>query len=251
MRHILSTAITAVVVSLLTLTVAGAMAQTEPAPEPGTDGAIAPSAVRASNSDRVDGRHAVGAAATKAQRANKLVATNRFGMLPGNIVKPFWGLIQNKPADLADGRIAWGEVTNKPAALADGRIGWGEVANKPAALADGRIAWGEVVNKPAGFADGVDDRGVTALNVRRVEQRKSVSRGGFFVFVDCPSGSYIVGGGFETPFSSVSVHESSPSDRNTWLVSGNNNHSSSVVVRGYAICLTTTPAGAISGSANY
>jgi len=55
------------------------------------------------NADTVDGRHAVGSGASKAKRARKLVATNRKGYLPSNIVKPYWGAIKNKPAGFADG----------------------------------------------------------------------------------------------------------------------------------------------------
>ena len=170
------------------------------------------------NADKVDGRHAVGFTNKRSARAGRLVATNSRGDLPSNIVRPYWGLIKNRPAILADNKISWGEVANKP----------------------------------SGFADGVDNAGVTSLQVRRVERQKTVARGGgYFVFIDCPSGSFVVGGGFETPFRSVSVHESSPSDRDTWLVVGYNDYTSSAVVRAYAICLTATPAKAISGSSNY
>ena len=41
----------------------------------------------AQNAHRVDGKHAVGAGATKAARAGKLVATNSKGFLPNNIIK--------------------------------------------------------------------------------------------------------------------------------------------------------------------
>lgn len=40
----------------------------------------------AMNSDKVDGKHAVGAGATAAQRAGKLVATNSSGRLPDGII---------------------------------------------------------------------------------------------------------------------------------------------------------------------
>lgn len=50
----------------------------------------APSAVAAAydalNSDKVDGKHAVGVRATVAQRAGKLVATDSTGRLPNNII---------------------------------------------------------------------------------------------------------------------------------------------------------------------
>ncbi len=55
------------------------------------------------NADTVDGRHAVGSGASKTKRARKLVATNRYGFLPSNIVKPKWGFIRNMPAGFADG----------------------------------------------------------------------------------------------------------------------------------------------------
>lgn len=41
----------------------------------------------AQNADKVDGHHAVGAGASKAQRAGKLVATDNGGYLPNNIIR--------------------------------------------------------------------------------------------------------------------------------------------------------------------
>lgn len=48
--------------------------------------ALARAAYDAVNTDKVDGKHAVGAAATRSARAGKLVATNRAGRLPNNII---------------------------------------------------------------------------------------------------------------------------------------------------------------------
>ena len=47
---------------------------------------VAQAAFDAVNSDKVDGKHAVGAGATSAARAGKLVATNSSGLLPNNII---------------------------------------------------------------------------------------------------------------------------------------------------------------------
>jgi hypothetical protein len=97
MRQILSTALVALIVGALAGMTASTIAQT---PE---EEAIAPSAVTVANADKVDGKHAVGYTIKKPKRAGKLVATNAGGMLPPNIVKPFWAAIQNKPAGFADG----------------------------------------------------------------------------------------------------------------------------------------------------
>jgi hypothetical protein len=78
MRHLVSTAIVALVVSALTVTTVGVLAQ-EPTQ-------VTPAAT-VSNADRVDGKHAVGAGTTRAARAGKLVATDASGYLPANIVK--------------------------------------------------------------------------------------------------------------------------------------------------------------------
>jgi hypothetical protein len=78
MRHILSTALVALIVGGIAGATVGAVAQTP----------AEPAAVSAINADRVDGRHAVGAGASKAARAGKLVATDQHGYLPSNIVKP-------------------------------------------------------------------------------------------------------------------------------------------------------------------
>jgi hypothetical protein len=47
---------------------------------------VARAAYDAVNSDKVDGKHAVGAGASAASRAGKLVATNSSGRLPNNII---------------------------------------------------------------------------------------------------------------------------------------------------------------------
>lgn len=99
MRHILSTALVAVIVSLVTVTAAGALAQSPEQPAT-TDPAFELAGI---NADSVDGRHAVGARASKTKRAGKLVATNGKGFLPSNVVKPKWSLIQGTPAGFADG----------------------------------------------------------------------------------------------------------------------------------------------------
>lgn len=132
MRQIISTALVAVIVSLLTVTAVGVLAQDEPTT---TERAITPAA--GINAASVDGKSAVGYTNKRGQRVGKLVATNAKGELPSNIVRPYWGFIKNKPGILADHQITWNEVSGKPATLADGEIRWGEVANKPAAFADG------------------------------------------------------------------------------------------------------------------
>lgn len=60
-------------------------------------GVPAAAAVYATNSDKVDGKHAVGAKADAATRAGKLVATNKQGQFPNNIIA------KALDADLLDG----------------------------------------------------------------------------------------------------------------------------------------------------
>lgn len=97
MRHVVSTAFVALLVGALAGVTASALAQT-PAEQ-----AIGPSVVTVANADKVDGKHAVGYTAKRSKRAGKLVATDAEGMLPPNIVEPFWAAIQNTPAGFADG----------------------------------------------------------------------------------------------------------------------------------------------------
>jgi hypothetical protein len=84
MRQILSTALVALVVGSLAGATVGALAQSPDEAEAGAG--ISPSAVSRINADRVDGKHAVGAGASVTKRAGKLVATNKQGYLPKNIV---------------------------------------------------------------------------------------------------------------------------------------------------------------------
>jgi len=99
MRQVLSTAITAMTVAALTAVTVSALAQDAPTAER----TVSPAAVSNINAHRVDGKHAVGFTNKRLARRNKLVATNKGGWLPSNIVQPLWGLIKNKPAGFADG----------------------------------------------------------------------------------------------------------------------------------------------------
>jgi len=99
MRQVLSTAITAMIVAALTAVSISALAQDAPR----TERTVSPAAVANINAHRVDGKHAVGYTNRRLARRNKLVATNRQGFLPSNIVKPLWGTIKHKPAGFADG----------------------------------------------------------------------------------------------------------------------------------------------------
>jgi len=116
MRQVLSTAITAMIVAALTAVSISALAQDAPT----TERTVAPAAVSNINAHRVDGKHAVGFTNKRLARRNKLVATNKQGFLPSNIVKPLWGTIKNKPAPFADGQISWSELQGIPAGFADG-----------------------------------------------------------------------------------------------------------------------------------
>ena len=81
------------------------------------------------NAETVDGKDAVGAGVGKQQRAGNLVATNKQGFLPGNILKPLWSLLQGIPAVLADGQVSWGDIADKPAGFADGADNGGFVSS--------------------------------------------------------------------------------------------------------------------------
>jgi hypothetical protein len=111
MRHILSTALVALIVAALTAVTVSAVAQSP---------AQLPVEATALNADTVDRLSAVKATNRKAARANKLVAADATGFLPSNIVKAKWELIGGKPATLADGLVSWNEVQGIPASLADG-----------------------------------------------------------------------------------------------------------------------------------
>jgi hypothetical protein len=202
MRQILSTAIVAVVVSVLTLTIADAMARSDPARD-----AVTPALVRGQNADMVDGKHAIRATMSLAPRAKKLVATDKKGFLPANIVRPLWRLVQGVPA----------------------------------VLADGQVAWGEVAGKPDGFADNVDNAGVTAVTVTRVESAPvSIPAGGNdFVKVACPPGTAVIGGGGHNTFFADLVD--SYSDGNAWQAYYDNDTGSTVTVWAVAHCLSVQP----------
>lgn len=63
--------------------------------------ALAAAVYDAVNADKVDGKHAVGAAASPSDRSGKLVATNADGRLPNNIIEraPDAAKLQGRPAN--------------------------------------------------------------------------------------------------------------------------------------------------------
>jgi hypothetical protein len=114
--------------------------------------AIAASVVDyARNAGKVDGKSAVGAAATPTKRAGKLVATDALGYLPDNILNSLdWTKLANVPAGFADGTDDvggdWNSLTNVPAGFADGtdNVGYfkGTQVNQGSALgAGGSETW--------------------------------------------------------------------------------------------------------------
>jgi hypothetical protein len=215
------------------------------------------------NADTVDFRDAVGATVSRADRAKNLVATNREGRLPSNIIEPLWRLMRGLPTALADGRISWtelvglpsdlvdgqvgwGEVANKPSDLADGQVGWGEVGNKPADLADGQVGWGEVGNKPAGFADGVDD-GITGLTITEVFGTTAPIDPGAtrYTGVACPAGSRPVSGGYAGGHHLVHVFDSRRAGIG-WQVGAFNAAPDQQVIIPIVYCATSEPSSAIN-----
>ena len=206
MRQIISTAVVAVIVGALAGATMSAVAQTEPAAER----AISPAA--GINAATVDGKSAVGYTTRKLARRGKLVATNRRGELPSNIVRPLWRLMVGTPATFADGQVGWTEV----------------------------------VGTPAGFADGVDNEGVTGITITRVANVASVS-----VLANqtgtqdttCPAGSVVIGGGMNG--SNLVVEDSYPSG-NGWFVRGNAVEGVNGSFRGWAMCMTVDPAAGIT-----
>lgn len=202
----------AVTIGLLAGAPIGAAAQSE-----GSSAEEASAPAAGINADRVDGKHAVGATTDNARRARKLVATNRRGFLPSNIVKPLWGLIRDIPA----------------------------------VLADGVVGWGEVANKPAGFADGVDNVGVAKVRVVQIDGAQvdvAAGSGPAGFFLACPEGSVVVGGGYSTPLKVVQSRPDGPSDPGDpwgWEVIVERDPAAAKPISLRVSCISTDPPGAL------
>lgn len=98
-----------------------------------------PAVAAAINADTVDRKHAVGAAATPAQRAGKLVATNTAGNLPANLIPKALN------ADKLDG-IDSGAFSAKSSLSSPGTVNAGQ----------NPVDWTKLKGVPAGLADGQD-----------------------------------------------------------------------------------------------
>ncbi len=194
MRQVLSTALVALIVGALAGGAVGALAQS---PE---ESAIGPSAITPAgiNAATVDGKSAVGFTKDRLRRKNKLVATNRYGFLPPNIVKHKWGLISGKPA---------------------------------------------------GFADGVDNAGVTGVKLTYVETATHTLPAGVGMAdtAFCPPGTQVTGGGFYSSGYGFDLNRSQPYDNLAgWAVGGRNTTGGSIDVITMAVCMGTTPSGALT-----
>lgn len=129
------------------------------------DDGVSLAARKVPNADKVDGRHAVGAKATRKQRANKLVATDKLGRLPPDIVKPRWKLITGMPAGFRDGRDDQGVThfyVREKSVTANAAIGGGDTNVR----CDGGdyATGGSVVSMPPGafIAQGLPDAPASA-----------------------------------------------------------------------------------------
>jgi hypothetical protein len=212
MRHLISTALVALIIGALAGATMSGVAQEPSNTDPPDDRAFEVAGI---NADRVDGKHAIGSTYDSNLRKNKLVATNKQGLLPSNIVKPKWGLIRNKPGILADGQVGWGEVNNKP----------------------------------GGFADGVDNAGVTGIKLTYVEVKRTLAPGKDFADIaKCPTGAKVTGGGFYSGgvFGFEAIRSHPLSDLSGWASGGRNPTSSDMPVSTTAVCMQITPSGALT-----
>jgi hypothetical protein len=140
----------------------------------------------ARNADKVDGKHAVGAAASIATRAGKLVATNAAGRLPNDIIA------KAPDAEQLDGTDSAGFVQD------------GETVAEAthAASADAATNATNATNASnASLLDGIDSTSF----MRRAIYRKTVASTGTcpnpdacFLRVDCDSGDTLLSGGFDS-----------------------------------------------------
>jgi hypothetical protein len=110
----------------------------KPAPATGDD-VVGTAAV--GNADTVDGRHAVGARASIAARAGRLVATNRAGYLPDDII------VKARDADRLDGIDSRAFARRSLLASDAGAVN----------EADNPIHWRQLRGVPPDIADGADE----------------------------------------------------------------------------------------------
>jgi hypothetical protein len=133
----------------------------------GTGGPALAAAVFANNSDKVDGKHAVGAGASVDKRKGKLIATNkRTGRLPNNIIAkaPNSKTLDGKEATeflgatdtAADSELLDGLDSTSFATLALlGAAGTFNSASNP-------VDWTQLKNVPNGLNDGDAGQGTTS-----------------------------------------------------------------------------------------
>jgi hypothetical protein len=177
------------------------------------------------NADTVDGKHAIKSTGDKNKRKDKLMAFAASGYLPSNIVK---GGI----ATLAALKSAVGAVNE----------------------ADNPVHWNQLQGVPGGIADGVDNEGITAIKLTRVQGSSVTVAAATPVNVyeasasiPCPPGATVTGGGAFSSSRYMNITTSCPADAATWLVFvTNTDQTSSHTFNAYAICMSIEPAGALT-----
>jgi hypothetical protein len=106
--------------------------------------------------------------------------------------------------------------------------------------------WGYIKNKPAGFADGVDNAGVTQVRMRHVRKNGTIAGNSSQDFaVYCPEGFVVTGGGIGQAASDIRIVDTEPLGWSGWYVNGLNLGSNTREVSVYAVCMSTTPGGAL------
>lgn len=208
MRHILSTALVASIVGALAGASVSALAQ-PPEPSEAGKAALVPAGL---NADTVDGKHAVSATSNRSKRRRKLVATNKAGLLPSNIVRHKWAGLRGVPAPFADGKISWNEIQEVPIAI-------------------------------------YQDEGIRAayLNYVRGDEVRIPPGETRFANVLCPYGETVEGGYRAVPAAgTIHVTTSQPQFRSAgWQIEAWNDGNFDALVRAWVVCLSTTPSAAL------
>jgi hypothetical protein len=115
----------------------------------------------------------------------------------------------------------------------------------------GPADWNAIANKPAEFADGVDNEGVTAVKLTRVNGTEVVVASGQFgsATAPCPAGSKLTGGGLmASTTTGFDFAASLPNGLglDAWYVDGRNNSGNPIGIKAYAICQSVQPTGAFT-----
>ena len=139
--------------------------------------------------------------------------------------------------EIADDTIRSADISNSAGVysvdIVNGQVGSADIGT-------GQVRTGDIGDGQVGSVDIAND--AIKPNIQRITAQETIELNTQeTIFVDCPAGTIVTGGGYFTS-GAVQVTENFPlEDLNTWRVGGQNNGNVDVHLTAYVVCIGPMP----------